>query len=90
MVFYNGKLCSLVYGYGDLLGSALSIFNVIREFTIQTTLTYRTNILPLYFVHISPFLREDFCVVCQQFAIGRSCPHTLLTVQEFSKYPSRR
>jgi len=51
MIFYNGKLCSLVFRYGDFVGNAPVKFSVIRGFTVQTTLTYRKkNILRLYLV----------------------------------------
>jgi len=85
MIFYNGKLCSLVFRYGDFVGNAPSNatvkFSVIRGFTIQTTLTYNNkNILRLYLVYNSPFLREDFSVVGQEVATSHSCPHTRFTV----------
>lgn len=44
MIFYNGKLCSLVFRYRDFVGNAHFKFSVIRGFTIQTTLTYRKKI----------------------------------------------
>jgi len=63
MIFYNGKLYSLIFRYGDYIENVPVKFGVIRGFTVQTTLAYRKNILRLYLVYNSPCLREDYSVV---------------------------